>query len=151
MLVQSSLDMQEISEEAIIGGETGDMMEEEIRRKFQEQLESLRLMRKDNSMVDVLRQMQRRVSTSPMDRVASLVYLLESRYIPVYDASQPQEDAWVALIDAMAYWSRTDLLFLYPDPGNGIKAWRPSWDHTMKKTNLRSCSGLGWLPTVGRT
>ncbi|SJL16591.1 uncharacterized protein ARMOST_20117 [Armillaria ostoyae] len=145
--------LQEISEEAIIGGDTGDnhMMEEEIRARFHEELESLQLMRRDNSVVDVLRQMQTRVSTNPMDRVAGLVYLLESRYIPVYDASQSQEDAWVALVDAMAYWSRTDLFFLYPEPGNGIKYWRPSWEQMMKKTNIRSCSGLGWLAKVGRT
>ncbi|KAK0431776.1 hypothetical protein EV421DRAFT_2089870 [Armillaria borealis] len=145
--------LQEISEEAIIGGDTGDnhMMEEEIRTRFHEELESLQLMRRDNSVVDVLRQMQTRVSTNPMDRVAGLVYLLESRYIPVYDASQSQEDAWVALVDAMAYWSRTDLFFLYPEPGNGMKYWRPSWEQMMMKTNIRSCSGLGWLAKVGRT
>ncbi|KAK0493678.1 hypothetical protein EDD18DRAFT_1177964 [Armillaria luteobubalina] len=145
--------LQEISEEAIIGGETGDnhMMEEEIRARFHKELESLRLMRRNTSVVDVLRQMQTRVSTNPMDRVAGLVYLLESRYIPVYDASQSQEDAWVALVDAVAYWSRTDLLFHYPEPGNGTKYWRPSWEQIMKKIDLRSCSGLGWLAKVGRT
>ncbi|KAK0477773.1 hypothetical protein IW261DRAFT_251749 [Armillaria novae-zelandiae] len=145
--------LQEISEEAIIGGETGDnsIMEKEIRAKFQKELESLRLMRKDNSVVDVLRQMQTRVSTNPTDRVAGLACLLDSRYIPVYDASQPQEDAWVALVDAMAYWSRTDLFFLYPEPGNGNKYWRPSWEQMMKKMNFQSCSGLGWLAKVGRT
>ncbi|KAK0215379.1 hypothetical protein IW262DRAFT_1496356 [Armillaria fumosa] len=129
--------LQEISEEAIIGGETGDnhMMEEEMRARFHEELESLRLMGRDNSVVDVLRQMQTRVSTNPMDRVAGL----------------SQEDAWMALVDAMAYWSRTDLFFLYPEPGNGTKYWRPSWEQMMKKINLRSCSGLGWLAKVGRT
>ncbi|KAK0447038.1 uncharacterized protein EV420DRAFT_1569619 [Desarmillaria tabescens] len=145
--------LQETSDDSIIGGETDDnrFMEEEIRTKFHGQLASLQLMRRDNSVVDVLSQMQGRVSTNPMDRVVGLVYLLDSRYMPIYDALQPQEDAWVGLVDAMAYWSRTDLLFLYPEPGNRKKYWRPSWEQTMKKTNLRSCSGLGWLSKVGRT
>ncbi|PBK63558.1 hypothetical protein ARMSODRAFT_538481 [Armillaria solidipes] len=116
------------SERIIFGGETGD---DSISGTFDEQLNSLG----DLWLVEnALLQMQKRVSTNPMDRVAGLAYLLDTKYIPTYDAEQSEESAWVALVNAMAGVSRMNLLFCYPEPGNGSKCWRASWEQVMNTT-----------------
>ncbi len=123
------------------GGETGD---ESLSGTFSEQLESLDgLCIVDNA----LSQMQRRVSTNPMDRVAGLAYLLWTKYIPTYDEEQSEESAWVALVNAMEDGSRQKLLLCYPEPGNGSKCWRASWEQVMNTTFL----SLGGAPVGGNT
>ncbi len=68
-------------------------------------------------------QMQIRKSTKPLDKVAGLAYLLcgnslmDSQYIPVYNETQSQEDAWDALMDAMESHHKLELLFIYPYAG----------------------------------
>ncbi len=147
--------LQEISEHMIVGGETGDgTIQEDIQARFHDQLASLRRIRAPSTSItvfDFLSQMKSRVSTNPMDRVAGLVYLLRPNYIPIYDAAQSQEDAWVALVNAMEYSSRVELLFLYPGPGSGTKYWRPSWEQVMSKTESLLCCGLKWIGQVNRT
>ncbi|KAK0432190.1 hypothetical protein EV421DRAFT_1850484 [Armillaria borealis] len=131
--------LQEISEHMIIGGETGDgIIQEDIQTRFHDQLASLRT---SITVFDFLSQMKNR----------GLVYLLHPKYIPIYDAAQSQEDAWVALVNAMEYSSRVELLFLYPEPGNGDRYWRPSWKQVMSKTESVSCGGLEWIGQVSRT
>ncbi len=146
--------LQEISEHMIIGGETGDgIIQEDVKLRFLGQLASLRRIRAPSTSItvfDFLSQMKNRVSTNPMDRVAGLVYLLRPKYIPIYDAALSQEGAWVALVNAMEYSSRVELLFLYPRPGNGNKYWRPSWKQVMSKTESLSCCGLEWIGQVRR-
>ncbi|PBK59367.1 hypothetical protein ARMSODRAFT_966958 [Armillaria solidipes] len=128
-------------ERIIIGGQTGD---DSISKTFDEQLESFsQLWRVENA----LSQMQKRVSTNPMDRVAGLAYLLHTKYIPTYDAEQSEESAWVALVNAMWGVSRMSLLFCYPEPGNGSKCWRASWRQVMNTTFL----SLGGVPVDGET
>ncbi len=114
----------------VIGGETGN---DSISTTFDEQLNSLGdLWHVENALL----QMQRRVLTNPTDRVAGLAYLLYTEYIPTYDAEQSEESAWVALVNAMVGESRMDLLFCYPEPGNGSKCWRASWEQVMNMTFL---------------
>ncbi|KAK0440190.1 uncharacterized protein EV420DRAFT_1650578 [Desarmillaria tabescens] len=81
--------------------------------------------------------MQKRVSTNPRDRIAGLAYLVDTVAIPTYDTTQSEEDAWLALINAMSFKSRAELLFLYPKPGNGKKHWQPSWEQVMTEMPLR--------------
>ncbi len=122
--------LQEISEETmIIGGETGDsgFMTEDIQKRFNKQLELLKEMRRGYWVFDFLSQMQKRVSTKPLDKVAGLGYLLDLEYIPIYNSAHSEEDAWAVLVDAMESTSRAHLLFLYPEPGNRTQCWRPSW------------------------
>ncbi len=57
----------------------------------------------------------------------------------------------VALVHAMEYSSRVELLFLYPEPGNGTKYWRPSWEQVMSNTESLACCGLEWIGQVNRT
>ncbi|KAK0230076.1 hypothetical protein IW262DRAFT_376973 [Armillaria fumosa] len=125
--------LQEITPIMIIGGETGnnDMMEEVIRGRFNKELQVLQKMQRNNSVLDILSQMRNRVSTNPVDRVAGLAYLFDSTSIPMYDADQSEEGAWVALMNTMGRWSRVELLFFYPEPGNGNKYWHPSWNQVM--------------------
>ncbi len=83
-----------------------------------------------------LAQMQDRVSQNPVDKVAGLAFLLESGTIPAYYETQSVEDAWTALVNTMQMSYRCQLLFLYPTPGNGGKAWRPTWKQVMTEDVL---------------
>ncbi|KAK0243607.1 hypothetical protein EDD85DRAFT_976291 [Armillaria nabsnona] len=87
---------------------------------------------KTASIFDVLFHMRKRKSTKPVDKVAGLVYLLESSHIPIYNASQCEEDAWTELVNVTHERFRATLFFLYPNPGNGNKSWRPSWEQVME-------------------
>ncbi|KAK0439974.1 uncharacterized protein EV420DRAFT_1168441 [Desarmillaria tabescens] len=120
--------LQEVSNKYVIGGETDDhSMDRDMRQTVEQRLHSLNLVN-PGSVFDILREMQNRVSTKPLDKVAGLAYILFRESIPIYDETQSEEDAWGSLVDVMSVGYRTDLLFLYPEPGNGCKRWRPSWN-----------------------
>ncbi len=83
-------------------------------------------------MFMTLSEMQRRVSTSPVDRVAGLAYLLGSTNgIPAYYETQSEEDAWTSLLSVLHNWKRGKLFFTYPEHGNGNNGWQPSWSQVM--------------------
>ncbi len=107
---------------------------EDMRKLLDEKLRSLQKMRGNDSMFHILSQMQKRKSTKAVDKIAGLVYLFYSQYIPIYDADQSEEDAWTELINGMQDWFRADFFFLYPEPGDGNKFWRPSWRQVMTET-----------------
>ncbi len=129
------------SERIVVGGETVNKC---ISRIFHKRLESLDgLFRVEHALLH----MQKRVSTNPMDRVAGLAYLLRTKYIPTYDAAQPEESAWEVLVNAMVSVFRMDLLFCYPEPGNGSRYWRALWKQVMNTTFL----SLGGVRVDGET
>ncbi|PBK64766.1 hypothetical protein ARMSODRAFT_1022752 [Armillaria solidipes] len=113
--------LQEISWDPIIGGDTGD---EELWVKFQAQLLSLQDIR-GGRLYSVLSEMQKRVSTHPVDKIAGMAYILYSGSIPAYYGKQSEEEAWTAMVDVTVGWSQGDLLFLHPTKsgGNGTKSW----------------------------
>ncbi len=78
-----------------------------------------------------LADMQKRVSTNPVDRVAGLAFPLQSHVIPAYHESETLEDAWTALVNAMDPYMRAHFLLVYPGVGLGCKKWRPTWDQVM--------------------
>ncbi|SJL16361.1 uncharacterized protein ARMOST_19883 [Armillaria ostoyae] len=78
----------------------------------------------------VLADMQKRVSTNPVDRVAGLTFPLRPCVIPAYHESESLEDAWMALVNVMDPRLRTGFL-VYPGVGLGCKKWRPTWDQVM--------------------
>ncbi|KAK0441349.1 hypothetical protein EV421DRAFT_728286 [Armillaria borealis] len=84
-------------------------------------------------MFDVLSEMQNRVSSNPVDKVAGLAFPLLSTMIPAYHESESLEDAWTALVDVMSVGNRGELFFWYPEPGDACHKWRPSWDQVMNK------------------
>ncbi len=53
--------------------------------------------------------------------------------MPVYYENQSLEEAWTALVDTIIPWFRGDLFFLYPEPGDMCKKWRPSWGQIITK------------------
>ncbi|KAK0435742.1 hypothetical protein EV421DRAFT_1215582 [Armillaria borealis] len=148
--------LQETPRNPLIAGETRHdgmiderFMVEEMQRRFNEQLESLgQMMRGEPSLFKVLSQMQTRKSTKPVDKVAALVYLFHSQRIPIYDAGQSEEDAWTELMNVMSGWFRAEFFFLYPNPGNGIKFWRPSWQQVMEETLPKAPQAFRNLPDV---
>ncbi|PBK59019.1 hypothetical protein ARMSODRAFT_856452, partial [Armillaria solidipes] len=117
--------LQEITDNPIIGGKTGDdIMEKEVRRRFNR----LRNIIRYGTCLGLVSEMQHRVSTKALDKVAGLVYLLKTNSIPIYDGEQSAADAWQALVDVMRPKFRAQLLFFYPVSGDGRKCWRPSWE-----------------------
>ncbi|KAK0449094.1 uncharacterized protein EV420DRAFT_1312947 [Desarmillaria tabescens] len=85
----------------------------------------------DQGIFTALANMQERVSTNPVDKVAGLAFPLWPKTIPAYHESESLEDAWTALVNAMSSWMWVDFLFLYPAVGQGCKKWRPTWKQVM--------------------
>ncbi|KAK0466652.1 hypothetical protein IW261DRAFT_1346478 [Armillaria novae-zelandiae] len=143
--------LQEISKDPIVGGriEGSAFMQDDLQTRFHNELASLHKMRVDDYVFDFLLQMQNRVSTNPMDRVAGLVYLFYPKFIPIYNAVQSEEDAWTVLVNVMRVRSRAHLLFNYPEPGNGRKCWRPSWKQAMT-SRPPSRIQIEWVGEVSR-
>ncbi len=134
--------LQEISRYPIIGGDTGD---EELRERFVKKLSSLKKI-DQGSLYGVLTEMQKRVSTHSVDKIAGMAYLLGSDSIPAYYETQSENDAWIALMDVASGWYLADILFLYPEPGP--KNWQPSWKQVMTETlPLKLCENTGhaWI------
>ncbi len=124
--------LQEITSGPIIGGETGnDIVEKEVRKIFDERLARLRKIRQRDMALELVLEMQNRVSTKSVDKVAGLAHLLYPDSIPIYDAEMSDGDAWEVLMDAMSSGSRAEFLFHFPEPGRGNKCWRPSWEQIM--------------------
>ncbi|KAK0437425.1 uncharacterized protein EV420DRAFT_1280684 [Desarmillaria tabescens] len=119
----------------VIGGEAGNRwICEDVRARVDKHLQSLRLL--GGNLFDILQEMQNQVSTKPLDKVAGLGYLLFRESIPIYDESQSEEDAWVALTEVMDGKYHLELLLLYPEPGNGYKCWQPSWNEVMAMVTI---------------
>ncbi len=118
-----------------IGGDTGNdrFIEKEMRTTVENRLSLLEkgVSAFITSVFLALSEMQKRVSTNPLDRVAGLSYLVWMDGIPAYYVTQSEEDAWNALVDEMDMTYRGHMFFLYPQPGNGNKFWRPSWEQAM--------------------
>ncbi|KAK0447060.1 hypothetical protein EV421DRAFT_180331 [Armillaria borealis] len=129
--------LQEIAGGLIIGGGTDvDLIpDNDIKAKLIEKLQSVKRIRGED-VFHLLWQMQIRKSTKPLDKVAGLAYLLCGFFIPVYDETQSQEDAWDVLVDAMTPSHKLELFFHYPEPGNGPQRWRPSWKQVMERRVL---------------
>ncbi|KAK0186264.1 hypothetical protein F5146DRAFT_1004418 [Armillaria mellea] len=110
--------LQEISHNPTIGGDTGD---QQFWEKFYEQLSSLCFV--TYTLYDVLSEMQKQVSTNPVDKIAGMTYLLGSDSIPAYYGGQSEENMWTALLDGVLEQHLASLLL-----------WRPSWKQVMSKT-----------------
>ncbi|KAK0429826.1 hypothetical protein EV421DRAFT_1945903 [Armillaria borealis] len=78
-----------------------------------------------------LTDMQDRVLTNPVDKVAGLTFPLRPRSIPAYHESESLEDAWTALVNAIYPFMRVSLFLFYPEVGLGCKKWRPTWEQVM--------------------
>ncbi|KAK0479162.1 hypothetical protein IW261DRAFT_1399540 [Armillaria novae-zelandiae] len=127
--------LQEININPIIDGETGDdIAEDEVQKKFYERLARWGPIQGPMSVLELASEMRNRVSSGPLDKVAGLAYLLNPPCIPIYDVKMSDADAWEVLMDVMFPRYRSELFVCFPEPGNGRKYWRPSWQQilTMK-------------------
>ncbi|KAK0447592.1 hypothetical protein EV421DRAFT_2017233 [Armillaria borealis] len=131
--------LQEMSYGYHVGGKTGnDLMDKEVQKRL-------------TQAVDILSEMQNRVSTKRLDKVAGLAYLLSDDRtfrIPIYDTELSEEDAWDVLVDTMLPKARAELFFYYPEPGNRNKRWRPSWQQVMTNKISAPSNLYGWLARV---
>ncbi|KAK0431817.1 hypothetical protein EV421DRAFT_2024342 [Armillaria borealis] len=152
--------LQETQRHMIIGGDTGDdiFTEKEMRTRVENRLSLLEQgvggAGPGTPVFSALSEMQKRVSTNNVDRVAGLSYLLQTEEIPAYYAAQSEEEAWNVLVDEMAPPERAHMFFLYPQPGNGSKCWRPSWKQAMTEVlppPHLSDLDCGWDGSVQRT
>ncbi|SJL14966.1 uncharacterized protein ARMOST_18443 [Armillaria ostoyae] len=128
--------LQETRFHMTVGGNTGDdrFMEKEMQMRVENRLRYLRLgasIGLGKPVFIALSEMQKRVATNRVDRIAALSYLLWMDGIPAYCATQSEEEAWNALVDEMATTYRGQMFYLYPQPGNGNKFWQPSWRQAM--------------------
>ncbi|KAK0488229.1 hypothetical protein EDD18DRAFT_1359658 [Armillaria luteobubalina] len=141
--------LQEVGERRVIAGDMpdgplhagpideGDTV---IMTRFQKHLKAIKAIHPGSEqsslspgMFGVLSEMQNRVSTNPVDKVAGLAIPLLATTLPAYYESQRLEDAWTTLLNVMHRGNRGELFFWYPEPGDAGKKWRPSWDQVMKK------------------
>ncbi|PBK88111.1 hypothetical protein ARMGADRAFT_1065775 [Armillaria gallica] len=105
---------------------------DELLTRFHKQLRSLdNIKPMFSSVFQMLADIQNRVSTNPVDKVAGLSFPLMSGEIPAYYEKQSVEDAWTELVNTMIGWNRRQLFFLYPAPGNASRKWCPSWEQVM--------------------
>ncbi|KAK0453072.1 hypothetical protein EV421DRAFT_1701261 [Armillaria borealis] len=133
--------LQEVGKKRIIAGDTPDgpmhaepvddngNYETEMLTSFHKQLEHIEGTTSSFCLFDTLADMQNRVSTNPVDRVAGLAFCLEANH--AYHESETPEDAWTALVNAMGGHMGGLILFLYPGVGLGCKKWRPTWEQVM--------------------
>ncbi|SJL01412.1 uncharacterized protein ARMOST_04734 [Armillaria ostoyae] len=138
---QRAWTLQEVGEERIIAGDTPDgpmhaelvddngNYETEILTSFHKQLEHMERNYRPFRLFGILADMQNRVSTNPVDRVAGLAFCLGAQR--AYHESETPEDAWTALVNAMEEDMWLSILFLYPGVGLGCKKWRPTWEQVM--------------------
>ncbi|SJL13422.1 uncharacterized protein ARMOST_16865 [Armillaria ostoyae] len=136
--------LQEVGDERVIAGDTPDgplhaerkdgTYETQLLTRFHKQLESTH----DAPFLvfRALEEMRKRVSTNPVDKIAGLAFLMGSTTIPAYHESASLEEAWTALVNLTHEWSRAQLFFLCPEPGDRGPKWRPSWDQVMMKPLL---------------
>ncbi len=142
--------------QTVVCGETGveGIKEKAMRTRFNEQLTLLRQMRDDNSVLTILSEMQKRVSANPLDKVAGEAYVIHVPRLPVYKTARSEEKVWVELVTGMYPGTRADLFFYYPEPGNGTKRWRPSWEQVMMQTlpshgETKAIGGIGRSFDIG--
>ncbi|KAK0499237.1 hypothetical protein EDD18DRAFT_1377236 [Armillaria luteobubalina] len=116
--------LQEITSFATIVGETENgIMYMGVRKVFEEWLAHLREMRREENTLELALEMQNRVSSTSLDKVAGLSYLLCAEPIPIYDAKKSDADAWEELMDVISLRSQAELFFYFPESGNGRKYW----------------------------
>ncbi|SJL03062.1 uncharacterized protein ARMOST_06407 [Armillaria ostoyae] len=162
--------LQETSDNWTIGGDTGDeMLNEEVRKRFESQLESVEGATLSLHVVDYLSLLRDRTSEKDVDKVAALTYFLASNSTPAHNETRPTtatthdyttidptsndnsigtgdltsaiapayselesaEAAWTALVKVIRWYHRSQMLFLYHEPGPEKNAWRPSWQQAM--------------------
>ncbi|KAK0493563.1 hypothetical protein EDD18DRAFT_1405322 [Armillaria luteobubalina] len=122
--------LQEAGDRCIIAGDTpdGPMHAQQIDggnsktallNRFHNELNSVE--RGTGSLFAILADMQKQMSTNPVDRVARLTFPLKPHTIPAYHESETLEDTWTALVNAMVSYMHAHFLLVYPGVGSGCR------------------------------
>ncbi|KAK0499248.1 hypothetical protein EDD18DRAFT_66318 [Armillaria luteobubalina] len=137
--------LQEITDFTIIVGETeNDIMYAGVQKVFEERLACLQKTARGANTLELASEMQNRVSSTSLDKVAGLSYLLYADPIPIYNTNKSDADAWEELMGVIHPLRLGELFFYFPEPGNGRKTWRPSWQQVMTNTHITYCSSDVW-------
>ena len=83
------------------------------------------------SVYELAREMAKRYSTQPTDKVAGLLYLLRTSELPTYDQSITDEDAWAKCIPLLPLGRKIELLFDFPYRGLIPGGWFPTWKQVL--------------------
>ena len=75
--------------------------------------------------------------SNTVDQVASLAYILQCPFIPVYDASRDANRFWMLFLQSVPGHIRTELLFSYFTPPDYYSSWCPSWDQVTPGARFR--------------
>ncbi len=133
--------LQEIGIKRVIAGDTPDgplhdkpidengNYKTETLTQFYRQLSSLE--QSVEAIFPILKDMQGRVSTKPIDKVAGLVFPLKLMKIIPYYESQSLEETWTTLVNLMRSTRQIKFLFFYPEAGQGSRKWIPTWEQVM--------------------
>ncbi|KIP07597.1 hypothetical protein PHLGIDRAFT_413431 [Phlebiopsis gigantea 11061_1 CR5-6] len=108
---------------------------EQVRPGFFEQVQRLCAVVALNppDIFTVVRAVQDRSSSNPVDRVGAVAYLLKLNTMPAYEPAADVEHVWPRLVYCLSDKHRTDLLMLYPLRGdNNNCRWAPSWYQLMQ-------------------
>ena len=84
------------------------------------------------SVYELAREMAKRYSTQPTDKVAGLLYLLRTSELPTYDQSITDEDAWAKCIPLLPLQRKIELLFDFPYRGLIPGGWFPTWKQVLR-------------------
>jgi len=156
--------LQEIGGSSIVAGVTADspvnlpkddqtgLHIDENLCQFYDRLAKLAELSEDiQNIFPVLAAMRHRASVNVNDKICGLAYLLRSQRLPAYDADEPMEEFWSRFIDTIKPRFRGDLLFLYPEPGNGTYTWAPSCQQVRDVEALPDSNGISLCEGVYRS
>ncbi|KIP08385.1 hypothetical protein PHLGIDRAFT_117257 [Phlebiopsis gigantea 11061_1 CR5-6] len=87
-----------------------------------------------------------RCSSTPIDKIAGLGYLLQCPTLPVYNEDTTAERAWSLLVRHLHPRVRIELLSVFPEPGP--YRWYPSWEQLAQKSFTRPVTGTMGAPYI---
>jgi len=108
------------------------------------------------SVYDLVKQMSKRHSTQPIDKVAGLLYLLRTTQLPTYDGDVSAEDAWTRCFHVLPFARKIEILFDFPYRARAEKMetcssakpnttyyrrWFPTWRQLMV-SHLEAADGV---------
>jgi len=105
------------------------------------------------TVFDLITEMRDRFSSNPVDKVAGLVYLLRTPFLPTYTADTTDEEAWVRCCDYLGFVRRLELLFDFPGRGSNTQ-WYPTWKQLInwpaRKQGIPHIAPVWPNPTIPR-
>lgn len=140
--------LQEVHDRSVVGGMTKRSPVKPLRYPkpgkepdvdmFYDKIDAVATACKGKKIIPLIEIMSTRFGEEELDRIGGLTYLLEPKRIPTY-MEISSEEVWLRLVASIDSQARADLLFLWPEAGDGTYSWCPSWRQLM---NLRAPKAL---------